>query len=170
MTAFHVPACMLSAKFSNCKQSRRGPCPHGDHRPMRKTGPEQMNTNLFTQPRVDMCTTVYERKEEGVWQRMTGYLTLEEDLQRPLGEKDISAETCPQPGWKRGRVFEAVDPLAKDQKQQRAWYTPGSLDKPTNDKWLKVEESGEMRAREGPCRLSNRILKETDSTLKLGRV
>ena len=98
LTAFHVPACMLSAKFSNCKQSRRGPCPHGDHRPMRKTGPEQMNTNLFTQPRVDMCTTVYERKEEGVWQRMTGYLTLEEDLQRPLGEKDISAETCPQPG------------------------------------------------------------------------
>ena len=44
---------------------------------------------------------------------MTGYLTLEEDLQRPLREKDISAETCSQPGKKRGRVFEAVDPLAK---------------------------------------------------------
>ena len=65
---------------------------------------------------------------------MTGYLTLEEDLQRPLREKDISAEMCPQPGKKRGRVFEAVDPLAKDRKQQRAWYIPGSLDKPTNDK------------------------------------
>ena len=57
----------------------------------------------------------------------------------------------------------------KDWKQQRAWYISGSLDKPTNDKWLKVEGSGEMRAQEGPCRLLNKILKERDSTLKLDR-
>ena len=151
LSTHRVPDYALSAEVYNGKQSSHGPCPHG------VTGQwEGRILNKWTQ--------IYFRNYKlrcVLWKKRAGCLT-ENDWGTWFWKKIYKvSERKGRLCWdvwsarqrRGGRVFEAVDPQAKVLKQQRAWCIPGTLDKPTNDKWVKVEETGEMRAQEGPCKL-----------------
>ena len=148
LTAFHVPACMLSAKFSNCKQSRRGPCPHGDHRPMRKTGPEQMNTFIYT----TKSWYVY----NCVWKKRGGCLT-ENDWVSDFGGRSTKAS------GRKGHLCWDV-PSARLKKRKSIWSSGSSGKGPEAAKSLvysrvfrqtnqwQVTKSGGIWRNEGPGR------------------